>query len=188
MLLWPGRGRALMLHPAPAPARPAGMPHGRPPPPGMPHSTGPPPPGMPPPPPGGGGFMPGPGMPGGGGMMGPPPPGPPGMGGMPPPTGPSGQRMQAPPLPLGAAAPVTASNRIDPSQIPRPVSSPSAPFVFDTRSGGAHAVPPATSARFIVRDRGTAGPRYMRATLNQVLRNLTTIPRTRNKIREMDFL
>ena len=62
-----------------------------------------------------------------------------------------------------------SQNRIDPTQIPRPLAQPpSAPQVFDTRAAGQHNLPPAASSRFIVRDRGSAGPRFMRSTLNHV--------------------
>ncbi|GLC37974.1 hypothetical protein PLESTF_000604900 [Pleodorina starrii] len=166
------------LHPPPPPGSVGpGMP---PPPPGMagPYGAPPPPPGMPggmpPPPPG----MPGgpPGMPGGpppppppGGFMPPPPPGmPPGPPppGMPPP-------QQGPPQ-RGSVGQVqgqaTTSSRIDPSQIPRPVAQPpsSEPLVFDTRIAGGHALPPPASSRFVVRDRGSCSPRYLRSTLNHV--------------------
>eukprot|EP00798_Chlamydomonas_sp_ICE-L_P015088 gene15088-21143_t len=140
--------------------------------------------GMMPPPPGP------PGMPGPGSK--PPPPGPPGMPGpnsmqMPgPPTGfppPPGSNMgplgpPGPPGPLGppgqdirpqqslGGAPVT----IDASQIPRPASQQaSAPVLFETRVAGQHVPPPPAASRFIVRDRGSAGPRHMRSSLNQVV-------------------
>lgn len=119
--------------------------------------------------PGGGSFMP-PGPP----LPGPPPPGgaprPPPPGGVPPPVVP-------PPCgPVGFTSPtsqatggrVASTNRIDPSQIPRPVAQTAELVVFETRSGGVHNVPPPSASRFIVRDRGSCSPRYMRATLNNV--------------------
>lgn len=95
------------------------------------------------------------------------PPGKPGPPNMPPPIGHSGapghqhqQQMQRQRL--------QSSDRIDPSQIPRPATTPTKEVFFETREGGAHVAPPAASSRFIVRDRGDAGPRYMRSSLNQV--------------------
>lgn len=87
-----------------------------------------------------------------------PPPGLQGMNGMGPGGGPMGQGMGA------------ASNRIDPSQIPRPSASPltSAAIQFETRMGGQHVAPPPAASRYAVRDCGSAGPRYMRSSLNQV--------------------
>lgn len=151
-------------------------------------------------PPGSMSAMPGRPMgPPGQGMM--PPPGPPGM--VPPPPlgmgqqGPPGQhggymQQPGPPGPPGQppapqAAPQRSgaggNSRIDPTQIPRPVAQPvsSEPLVFDTRVAGAHCIPPPASARFVVRDRGSCSPRYMRATLNHVpvsndLLNSTSMP------------
>lgn len=60
-------------------------------------------------------------------------------------------------------------NRIDPSQIPRPLPQAGGePLVFETRVNGAHAAPPPSCSRYVVRDTGSCGPRYMRATMNQV--------------------
>lgn len=172
---------------------------GMPPPPGPGGMAPPPPPGgfggpRPHMPPGGMPPPPGPGGPPPPMMGGPPPPpmmgGPPGQySGMPPPPGPPGYGGQGPPPggpPPGAAAVSTpggpgsrpggggpggpAQNRIDPSQIPRPVvqQSGSEQLVFDTRVAGGHAIPPPASSRFVVRDRGSCSPRYIRATLNHV--------------------
>lgn len=60
-------------------------------------------------------------------------------------------------------------NRIDPSQIPRPtVAQQTEAIVFETRFNHSHNHPPPSTSHFIVRDRGSTGPRYMRATLNNV--------------------
>ncbi|KAK9908279.1 hypothetical protein WJX75_005414 [Coccomyxa subellipsoidea] len=76
------------------------------------------------------------------------------------------------PSPLGGgefvedrAAP---SNRIDPAQMPRPAVPNYQPMQFLTRRDGEHQVPPLTSTRFVVADRGDCSPRCMRATLNNV--------------------
>ena len=99
-------------------------------------------------------------------------PGPPGPPGQPP----------APQAPAQRGGP-GSNSRIDPSQIPRPVAQPvsTEPLVFDTRVAGAHCIPPPASSRFVVRDRGSCSPRYMRATLNHVpatndLLNSTAMP------------
>lgn len=65
-------------------------------------------------------------------------------------------------------------SRIDPSQIPRPLAAAAAagaagePLVFHTRANGAHQNPPPSTARFVVRDCGSASPRLLRSTLNAV--------------------
>ncbi len=88
-------------------------------------------------------------------------PGPPfGAPGMPPPPG--AQSMQQSGTPTRAPG----QGRIDPTQIPRPVPPPTEPFIFETRVNGVHVAPPPANAPFIVRDRGSASPRLMRATLN----------------------
>ncbi|GIL50904.1 hypothetical protein Vafri_6870 [Volvox africanus] len=162
----PGGGVGPGMQPPPPPPGMPG-PYGVPPPPGAPGGMPlpPPPPGMPgsqlggpPPQPPPGGFMPPPplGMP-----QGPPPPP-----GMPPPQQGPPQRGSI----VQAQGPPNASSRIDPSQIPRPVAQPptSEPLVFDTRIAGGHALPPPASSRFVVRDRGSCSPRYLRSTLNHV--------------------
>ena len=58
-------------------------------------------------------------------------------------------------------------NRIDPSQIPRPDSARKAEK-WSTRANVGQCAPPATSA-FVAEDDGNCSPRYMRATLNQVI-------------------
>eukprot|EP00198_Chlamydomonas_reinhardtii_P000301 XP_001689636.1 COP-II coat subunit [Chlamydomonas reinhardtii] len=134
---------------------------------------GAPPGGMPPAPGGFGAPPPFPGGPGG------PPPGPGGFGAPPPPPGPGGFAPSMPPPPGHAAArrddrhaagAAWHAGRIDPSQIPRPVAQPASSemLVFDTRIAGGHNLPPAASSRFVVRDRGSCSPRYLRATLNHV--------------------
>jgi protein transport protein SEC24 len=48
--------------------------------------------------------------------------------------------------------------------------------VFETRREGTHAIPPAADAPVVVRDRGSAGPRFIRSSLNMV-------PQTRDLLR-----
>lgn len=104
-----------------------------------------------------------------------PPPGPPGPPGMPPgppgmPPGPPVGGARPGPGGVGGGSAGGSTNRIDPSQIPRPVAQPvsTEPMVFDTRMAGSHALPPPASSRFVVRDRGNCSPRYLRCTLNHV--------------------
>lgn len=40
--------------------------------------------------------------------------------------------------------------------------------VFETRRENTHAIPPSSDAPIVVRDRGSAGPRFMRSTLNML--------------------
>jgi protein transport protein SEC24 len=40
--------------------------------------------------------------------------------------------------------------------------------IFETRVNGCHVNPPSSSTRFVVRDRGNASPRLLRASLNTV--------------------
>jgi protein transport protein SEC24 len=40
--------------------------------------------------------------------------------------------------------------------------------IFETRVNGCHVNPPSSSTRFVVRDRGSASPRLLRASLNTV--------------------
>jgi protein transport protein SEC24 len=120
-----------------------------------------------------GGPMPGGPMPGGPMPARPPFPGafPPGPGGPPPPPGhgPPGGPMGPPGAPH-APRPQGMQSRIDPSQIPRPVVAHHGPepIAHATRANGAHANPPPSTARFIVRDCGGASPRLLRSTLNAV--------------------
>jgi protein transport protein SEC24 len=41
-------------------------------------------------------------------------------------------------------------------------------MVYDTRVLGAYPPPPSAASRYIVRDKGIAGPRFIRSTLSQV--------------------
>jgi len=75
--------------------------------------------------------------------------------------------MGAPGQPGGITS-AGSQNRIDPSQIPRPSAAPTETLTFETRVAGQHVAPPPAASRFAVRDRGSCGPRYMRASLNQV--------------------
>ncbi|EOD29127.1 secretory protein 24B [Emiliania huxleyi CCMP1516] len=59
------------------------------------------------------------------------------------------------------------SNRIDPSQIPRPTPAGAAPESFLTRAGMGTLPPPAASA-YVAIDDGNCPPRLLRHTLNQV--------------------
>ena len=61
----------------------------------------------------------------------------------------------------------SSTNRIDPSQIPRPESLRAAER-WQTRANVGQSPPAATSA-FVVEDDGNCSPRYMRLTINQVL-------------------
>lgn len=98
--------------------------------------------------------------------MGPPPPPQAAPGYAPPP--PPQQQQQQPALGTQVLQTQRSSNRIDPSQIPRPVSSPSEVQIFDTRLAGQHNKPPPAASRFLVRDWGSCSPRYIRSTLNDV--------------------
>ncbi|KAG1679938.1 hypothetical protein FOA52_007002 [Chlamydomonas sp. UWO 241] len=135
---------------------------------GPPPMMGGPPPimGGPPPMMGGGGMGPPPGAMGMG--MGPPSHGGGGGMGMPPPPGHGppggGAHAQGP-----TASSNSSSQRIDPASIPRPVAPSSSGVIeFATRVSGSSCNPPPAASRFVVRDRGSAGPRYMRSTLSQV--------------------
>ncbi|TVU50463.1 hypothetical protein EJB05_01835, partial [Eragrostis curvula] len=66
-----------------------------------------------------------------------------------------------------AGAQVSTPLRIDPNQIPRPISETSV-IIFETRQGGQAAIPPAASSEFIVKDTGNCSPRLMRCTMNQI--------------------
>lgn len=70
------------------------------------------------------------------------------------------------PLPPGAQREASSSNRIDPSQIPRPTASSTAER-FLTRTSIGALQPPAAS-NYIAIDDGNASPRLMRLTLNQI--------------------
>lgn len=66
-----------------------------------------------------------------------------------------------------AGAQVSTPSKIDPNQIPRPITETSV-TIFETRQGGQAAVPPAASSEFIVKDTGNCSPRLMRCTMNQI--------------------
>lgn len=71
----------------------------------------------------------------------------------------------------GAAAPAAqgmGGRNIDRGSMPRPPSHPPPTQVFETRRENTHTIPPPYDAPIVVRDYGTAGPRYMRASLNSV--------------------
>ncbi|KAK1288191.1 Protein transport protein Sec24-like CEF [Acorus calamus] len=58
-------------------------------------------------------------------------------------------------------------SKINPDQIPHPMSSSSA-AVFHTLLGNQVNTPPPATTDFIVKDTGNCSPRYMRCTLNQI--------------------
>ncbi|KAG2557595.1 hypothetical protein PVAP13_8NG220200 [Panicum virgatum] len=62
---------------------------------------------------------------------------------------------------------VSTPSKIDPTQIPRPMTEASV-IIYDTRQGGQATVPPAASSEFIVKDTGNCSPRLMRCTVNQI--------------------
>eukprot|EP00887_Chlorella_sp_A99_P006404 scaffold3.g6404.t1 len=152
-----GSARGLQPPLAPGGLRPPGLPGPAFAGPGVPHSVGhpglggPPPLGMPPQQQPQQPYPAQPGLPGMGA-----PPGmvaPPGM----------GAPLQQPPAPApGAGA------KIDPAQIPRPSLARPVTQVFETRRENTHAVPPPADAPIVIKDRGSAGPRYMRSSLNMV--------------------
>ena len=49
-----------------------------------------------------------------------------------------------------------------------PPCHPARPQVFDTRRENTHAIPPAADAPIVVRDKGSAGPRFLRSSLNMI--------------------
>lgn len=108
----------------------------------------------------------------------------PGMFGMPPP--PRALSQTIPPVPpamghpsgsgvLGMTQPgspatgsqTSGTSRIDPNQIPRPLST-STSLIFETRTNNQANLPPSATSDFIVKDTGNCSPRYMRCTLNQI--------------------
>ncbi|GAB4822012.1 hypothetical protein N2152v2_009058 [Parachlorella kessleri] len=110
----------------------------------------------------------------------PPPPQPPAAPGMVPPMAPG---MMQPPQPPGMHHPPpgpmgpggsggggssSSSSKIDPSQIPRPLAVPLPTQVFETRRENTHTVPLPAEMAIVVKDRGSAGPRYLRSLLNMV--------------------
>ncbi|KAF7064238.1 hypothetical protein CFC21_070608 [Triticum aestivum] len=93
----------------------------------------------------------------------------PGMPGVMPPNA-LGQGMPSTPtMPYSphAGAQVSTPSKIDPNQIPRPITETSV-VIFETRQAGQAAVPPAASSEFIVKDTGNCSPRLMRCTMNQI--------------------
>ncbi|XP_062197191.1 protein transport protein SEC24 B-like [Phragmites australis] len=66
-----------------------------------------------------------------------------------------------------AGTQVSTPSKIDPNQIPRPMSEASV-IIYETRQGGQATVPPAASSEFIVKDTGNCSPRLMRCTVNQI--------------------
>uniref|UniRef100_A0A2N9GET7 Protein transport protein Sec24-like CEF n=1 Tax=Fagus sylvatica TaxID=28930 RepID=A0A2N9GET7_FAGSY len=91
---------------------------------------------------------------------------PPRMFGMPPPPLPN-QSMTAIPAMGQTGAPVSATSKIDPNQIPRPIPSSSA-VVYETRQGNQANPPPPATSDYIARDTGNCSPRYMRCTISQI--------------------
>ncbi|XP_039776873.1 protein transport protein Sec24-like CEF [Panicum virgatum] len=66
-----------------------------------------------------------------------------------------------------AGTQVSTPSKIDPTQIPRPMTEASV-IIYDTRQGGQATIPPAASSEFIVKDTGNCSPRLMRCTVNQI--------------------
>ncbi|KAJ0013418.1 hypothetical protein Pint_20562 [Pistacia integerrima] len=91
---------------------------------------------------------------------------PPRMFGMPPPL-PTQSMTTIPPAMGQTGAPVAASSKIDPQQIPRPIPS-SMVVMYDTREGNQSNTPPPATSDYIVRDTGNCSPRYMRCTISQI--------------------
>ncbi|KAG7669916.1 hypothetical protein KSW81_008060 [Nannochloris sp. 'desiccata'] len=123
------------------------------------------------------------GTPGGGwgapptfGATAPSQPGPPSQqqGGAPPAFGapPTMQQQQQQSGGMATSAPqqqgVMGGRNIDPGSMPRPASLPPPTQVFETRRENTHTIPPSTEAPIVVRDCGSAGPRYMRSSLNSI--------------------
>ncbi|KAF8377055.1 hypothetical protein HHK36_030427 [Tetracentron sinense] len=94
---------------------------------------------------------------------------PPRMFGMPPPL-PSQSMTTVPPvmghLPV-AGAPMAGPSKIDPNQIPHPMSNSSV-ILYDTRQSNQANPPPPATSNYIVKDTGNCSPRYMRFTINQI--------------------
>ena len=71
----------------------------------------------------------------------------------------------------GGAVPAAqgmGGRNIDPGSMPRAPSQPPPTQVFETRRENTHTIPPPCDAPIVVRDYGSAGPRYMRSSLNSV--------------------
>lgn len=93
------------------------------------------------------------------------------------PSGPPPMQMQGgqPPSFGGAPPPAPApapgqsmSRAVDPTQMPRPPTTRLPVQVFETRLENTHNIPPPCESPIQVKDNGSAGPRYMRSTLNAV--------------------
>lgn len=69
--------------------------------------------------------------------------------------------------PSVAGAPGVGPSKIDPNQIPRPVSS-SSMAIFETRQNNQANTPPPATSDYIVKDTGNCSPRYMRCTMSQI--------------------
>ncbi|XP_075653897.1 protein transport protein SEC24 C-like [Castanea sativa] len=91
---------------------------------------------------------------------------PPRMFGMPPHPLPNQSMTSIPPMGQ-TGAPVSATSKIDPNQIPRPIPSSSA-IMYETRQGNQANPPPPATSDYIVRDTGNCSPRYMRCTISQI--------------------
>ncbi|KAK3120056.1 hypothetical protein QOZ80_9AG0680740 [Eleusine coracana subsp. coracana] len=83
-----------------------------------------------------------------------------------------GQGMPPPGTPTMPYSPhagtqVSTPSKIDPNQIPRPMSESSV-IIYETRQGGQSNIPPAASTEFIVKDTGNCSPRLMRSTVYQI--------------------
>jgi protein transport protein SEC24 len=91
------------------------------------------------------------------------PPVPPSMGH---PSGPGVLGMGQPGSPATGAQ-TSGTSRIDPNQIPRPLST-STSLIFETRADNQANLPPSATSDFIVKDTGNCSPRYMRCTVNQI--------------------
>jgi hypothetical protein len=63
-----------------------------------------------------------------------------------------------------SAARRSESNRIDPSQLPRP-DKPMLDVVYHTKSGSGRRNPPSSNSIYTTMDTGNAGPRFVRTTL-----------------------
>ncbi|XP_052179590.1 protein transport protein Sec24-like At4g32640 [Diospyros lotus] len=89
---------------------------------------------------------------------------PPRMFGMPPPS----QSMAAMSPAMGQmGASTIGSSKIDPNQIPRPITSSSV-LLHETRQGNQANPPPPATSDYIVKDTGNCSPRFLRCTINQI--------------------
>ncbi|ETV90824.1 hypothetical protein, variant 1 [Aphanomyces invadans] len=76
------------------------------------------------------------------------------------------QNNPAQPVQPKPAAPATTQQRIDPTQIPRPLSRPDA--VTYVAKGPTLTMPPPANSKYICIDDGCANPRFIRPSLNHV--------------------